>query len=69
MRVTRAQKVQVWPVDEEEFLLPRGFHSDRSDSEPDFEEALPEIMEDALDRLGGFGAGSALPAGWSLGGV
>lgn len=69
MRFPSAKKVQVWPVDKEEFLLPRGFHNDRKDKEPDLDEKLFEVIEDALDRFDDFGTGSALPAVESFGGV
>ena len=70
MRLPRAQQVQVWPVDEEEdFLLPRGLHNDRSDNEPDFEDGSLEIIEDELDSEDDLGAVLALLAGLSLGGV
>ncbi len=69
MRFPSIEKVQVWPVDEEDFLLPRGFHNDRKDKEPDLDEKLLEVTEDALDRFEGFGAQSALLAVESFGGV
>lgn len=69
MRLAIAEKVQVWPVDEDEILLPKGFHNDFSDLETDVEEDVFEVMEDTLVGLEIFGAGSALPAGVSFGGV
>jgi hypothetical protein len=68
VRFAEAEDVQVGPIDEDGFL-PRGFHSDRSDREPDNVEEVFEVTEDALDGSGGFGRVSAAPAGLSFGGV
>lgn len=49
--------------------MPRGFHSDRKDKEPDLNEKLLEVIEDALDRFDGIGIEPALPAVESFAGV
>ncbi len=69
MGFARAQKIQIWPVDADELLLPRGFHNDRKDRESDVEEGVFEKTEDALDEFETCCRGSALLAGMSFGGV
>jgi hypothetical protein len=67
MRLACVQKARGWLADK--LLLPRGIYNDRSEGDSDLEEELLEMTEDVQERSETAGAGSALPAGVSFGGV